>query len=185
MRIVGGSLRGRKLKLPVGGKIRPTSDRTRESVFNLLGPDFMGEKALDLFSGTGALGIESLSRGFEKAVFVDQDKLALVITRENLERCDLLQRARLEGCRVSEYLSRPDPWAPFDLILADPPYKKGLLAETLDTIARSDWIARSGHVVFESERFLTLPEQVGCLQLLKRRTYGDSCIHIYCCKECS
>lgn len=181
MRVIGGCIKGHSLKLPSNREIRPSSDRTRESIFNLLGPHINGETVLDLFAGTGALGIEALSRGYDLGVFVENDRIACKLIRENLEHCDLLEKSRLESCSASTYLERMDEAAPFDLILADPPYHKGLLCPVLLSIARPEWISKEGLVVLESEKNLKLPVETGCIKCVKRRQYGDACIHVYMC----
>jgi 16S rRNA (guanine966-N2)-methyltransferase len=179
MRIVGGHMRGRKLKAPANLALRPTSDRVRESIFNLIGPGVPGRKALDLFAGTGALGIEALSRGCSETVFVERDSRALHIIQENLSRC-----AVGAGCRVvvrdaMRFLSKLDADAPFDLVLVDPPYRKDMIGKVLELLDALPWLTGEGVVVCESESSLQLPDKIGNLCLLKHRKYGDTAVHIF------
>jgi 16S rRNA (guanine966-N2)-methyltransferase len=179
MRVVGGELRGRKLKAPEGRAIRPTSDRTRESIFDLLGPGPCGERALDLFAGTGALGIEAVSRGAKIAVFVEQDRAALALIRANLALCGIAAACRLEAREVLRHLALPDRDAPYDLVLLDPPYRQGLAASALALLGAAEWVAPGGVVVAEVERELALPEAIGSLSLFKNRRYGDTAVWLY------
>ncbi|MBN2496894.1 MAG: 16S rRNA (guanine(966)-N(2))-methyltransferase RsmD [Deltaproteobacteria bacterium] len=171
MRVVGGAARGRRLRPPQGRFIRPTSDRIRESIFDLLGPGPTGPRALDLFAGTGALGIEALSRGSAQAVFVERDRRALALIRENLQRCGFRARAELL-CRDALRFLRAEPAEPFDLILLDPPYGQGLLEPSLRALGSRAWLRVSGCVLCESEAQLDPPAEAGCLALGRRKIYG-------------
>jgi len=179
MRVVGGSLRGRSLKSPPGRKLRPTSDRIRESIFDLLGPGPPGAKVLDLFAGTGALGIEALSRGCQLGVFVEQDRTALGLIRDNLTACELSDRARVEVRDVFQFLQRLHAAAPFDLVLLDPPYRQDLALRALQQLAADHWTSQQGVVVCEAEKELELPDQIGGLTRTKHKHYGDTSVHVY------
>jgi 16S rRNA (guanine(966)-N(2))-methyltransferase RsmD len=179
MRIVGGDARGRRLKAPPSDRIRPTSDRIREAIFDLLGPGPYSGSALDLFAGTGALGIEALSRGFETAVFVEKDRIALGLIRENLARCGYEDRCRVEEKEVLRFLEVMDAAAPFNLVLLDPPYKKQLVAGCLERLARSRWMSDDGRIVCETERDLELPGRVETFERAKHKRYGDTSVHVY------
>jgi 16S rRNA (guanine966-N2)-methyltransferase len=183
MRVVGGEARGRRLKAPPSDRIRPTSDRIREAVFDLLGPPgedrgFEGS-VLDLFAGTGALGIEALSRGYPTAVFVEHDRVARGLIRENLARCGYSDRCRVEAKDVFRFLQVLDAAAPFTLVLLDPPYKKQLVLETLERLAGSRWVADDGRIVCEGERDLKLPTRVERFERAKHKRYGDTSVHVY------
>src|SRR5690625_2700284 len=123
MRVVSGTARGRRLKAVPGQSTRPTSDKVKEAIYSRIGPYFPGGQALDLYAGTGALGIEALSRGMERAVFVEIDKKAMNVIRENLQTTQLLERAQLYrndvDQAIQQIMSQQDS---FDLILLDPPY---------------------------------------------------------------
>ncbi|NMB76709.1 MAG: 16S rRNA (guanine(966)-N(2))-methyltransferase RsmD [Myxococcales bacterium] len=179
MRIVGGELRGRRLFGPKASDVRPTSDRVREAIFDLLGPGPLSGRVLDLFAGTGALGIEALSRGCERAVFVESAPAAAAVIRRNLETCRLLDRARIARADVARFLSGTDPDRPFALILLDPPYRQGLAQEALSAITSGEWVAPAGVVVAEAEKGAALPERVGGLGLAKHKIYGDTAVFIY------
>jgi 16S rRNA (guanine(966)-N(2))-methyltransferase RsmD len=179
MRIVGGDARGRRLKAPSSDRIRPTSDRIREAIFDLLGPGPFSGSVLDLFAGTGALGIEALSRGFENAVFVERDRVALGLIRENLARCGYEDRCRVEEKDVLRFLDVHDAAAPFALVLLDPPYKKQLVAGCLERLVRSPWVSDDGRIVCEGERDLELPRRVEAFERAKHKRYGDTSVHVY------
>ena len=179
MRIVGGEARGRRLKAPPSERIRPTSDRIREAIFDLLGPGPNSGSVLDLYAGTGALGIEALSRGFETAVFVEKDRIALGLIRENLARCGYEDRCRVEEKDVPRFLEVLDAAAPFSLVLLDPPYKQQLVAATLERLARSRWVSDGARIVCETERDLELPGRVETFERAKHKRYGDTSVHVY------
>jgi 16S rRNA (guanine(966)-N(2))-methyltransferase RsmD len=183
MRVVGGDARGRRLKSPPSKRIRPTSDRIREAIFDLLGPPGEGQaysgSVLDLFAGTGALGIEALSRGFNNAVFVESDRVALGLIRENLARCGYEGRCRVEAQDVFEFLKVLDAAAPFELVLLDPPYGQQLVAKALQRLSQSSWVKAGGRIVCEGERDLELGEQAGSFVRAKHKRYGDTSVHVY------
>ncbi len=179
MRVVGGEARGRRLKAPPSDRIRPTSDRIRETIFDLLGPEGFQGSVLDLFAGTGALGIEALSRGCQTCVFVESDRVAGGLIRENLARCGYQGRCRVEAQDVFRFLEVLDAAAPFSLVLLDPPYKKQLALETLERLAGSRWLRDDGRIVCEGERDLDLPERVEMFERAKHRRYGDTSVHLY------
>jgi 16S rRNA (guanine(966)-N(2))-methyltransferase RsmD len=180
MRVVGGSLRGRKLKSPPGRILRPTSDRIRESIFDLLGPErATGRRALDLFAGTGALGIEALSRGYETAVFVENNPRALELIRGNIDLAGLADRAQVRSGDVFQYLKNPGDSRSFDLVLLDPPYGKGLAEKAMEALAGSGLPGERSVVVCETEHGVDLPDRFGNLALEKHRKYGDTAVHLY------
>ncbi len=179
MRVVAGKLRGKRLFTPADEEIRPTSDRTREAIFDLLGPTRRGRQVLDLFSGTGALGIEALSRGFERALFAERDRRALSLLQKNLEHCRLTAQSLVEPVDVLRFLQKPHPWGAFDLALLDPPYRQGLVERTLTALASGSWLSEIGVVVCEGERELTLEERYGPLVQIKHRVYGSASVHLF------
>lgn len=179
MRVIGGEARGRRLKSPPGRLLRPTSDRIREAIFDLLGPGPHRGAVLDLFAGTGALGIEALSRGFERAVFVERNHSAQEIVSENLARCGFDERSRLVRGDVFDFLSVVDPHAPFELILLDPPYGQGLAEQTLRRLAAGRWAAPQGRVVCELEGKALLQEKLERFERIKCKRYGDTLVAVY------
>jgi 16S rRNA (guanine966-N2)-methyltransferase len=152
MRVVAGRLRGRALVSPADDAIRPTSDRLRETLFNILSHRFtdklIGGRVLDLFAGTGALGIEALSRGAAEAVFVDDSPAARGLIRENLEALGLAGQARVLR-RDATRLGPAAPNDPFDLVFCDPPYRKGLAASALAAAAAGGWLKPGAIAVVE------------------------------------
>mgnify|MGYP001404489573 CR=1 FL=1 len=132
MRVVAGSARGRRLKTPEGRAIRPSTDRIRESMFNLLGPGHLAECVLDAFAGTGALGIEALSRGVQQATFIDRDPKALALVRQNLGLCGFDSRARVR--RGDALALLPGVAVGCDLVFLDPPYRQGLVEACLEIL---------------------------------------------------
>lgn len=151
MRVITGSARGRKLKEPKNMDIRPTTDRVKESIFNILQFDIEGRRVLDLFAGTGQLGIEALSRGAKSATFVDESSEAVKIIKDNLEHC------KLQGEVIREdsitFLGR---CGKFDIIFLDPPYASGLLEAALKKIIQFDILADGGIIICETNSEKTI-----------------------------
>lgn len=181
MRIIAGRWRGRALasvgKGDPGAHLRPTTDRVRESLFSMLtggrfGDPLTGARVLDLFAGTGALGLEALSRGAEEAVFVDDGRVAQKLIRENIGKCSA-EAARLIARDATRIGANPD--APFGLIFLDPPYGRGLGEKALAAALAGGWIATQALVVWEENAPVTPPEG---LTLLEARRYGDTTISL-------
>lgn len=181
MRIIGGAFRGRRLaqlgKGDAGAHLRPTSDRVRESLFNVLTsryPDRLeGARVLDLFAGTGALGLEALSRGAAEAVFVENGRTALGLLRRNIALCGAEGRTRV----LARDARRPGPaLAVCDLVFLDPPYGKGLGETALTAAMREGWLAEGALVVWEESTAVTPPEG---LTLLDERRFGDTVIRFF------
>lgn len=136
-------------------------------------------RALDLFSGAGALGIEALSRGFDRAVFVDNDRTALRLIRKNLSLCRAENLARVLDREAAHFLKKLDSDAPFSLVLLDPPYHKGLALPALELLGRPGWLDEDGVVVCETEVDVALPDRVGGFSLNKHKIYGDTAVWLY------
>lgn len=173
MRVVAGEFRGRKLVAPAGDATRPTADRVREALFSILG-DISGLRVLDLYAGSGALGIEALSRGAAAAVFVDSSQAAVTAIRRNLSELGLEAPVQRRDALV--YLATAAAGDPYDLVFADPPYDSALrigpdLAERLPPILSEDAV-----IVTESNKRapLELP-----FPLLRERSYGDTRIAVH------
>lgn len=180
MRIVGGRFRGRPIASPAGALTRPTSDRVREALFNILLhgiPDFEieGARVLDLFAGTGALGLEALSRGAAYCLFVEDDADARGVIRENIEALGLTGASKLWR-RDAAKLGPAAPMQPFQLLFADPPYGKGLGDQALAAAASGGWLSPGAVCVLE-ERADAEPEIPAAFTLLDRRVYGDTALH--------
>ena len=176
MRVVAGTLRGRRLKTPEGRSIRPTTDRIREAIFNLLGPSLDACCALDAFAGPGALGIEALSRGVDRVTFVDRDPRAQALLRENLKRCGLGGQAEVLQSDALGIIEQRG--AGFELIFLDPPYEQNLVLLALENLVQLT-LAEGSRVVCECEAKLELPERLGRLRRIKQRRYGDTQVAIF------
>jgi len=185
MRVTGGRKKGRILGSFKGLDIRPTSDLVREAIFNLIGQDFTGARVLDLFAGTGALGIEALSRGASIAVFIDRSERSVKLIRRNLSRCDM----EPVGITVKWNLARGLPWKNpwlrqgMDLVFIDPPYRKGLIPVILAGLCEGKILSPSSVVVAESSKTEPLPKVIRDLKMVKTRTYGETKIDIFTCED--
>jgi 16S rRNA (guanine966-N2)-methyltransferase len=177
MRVVGGQFRGRALATPEDQAIRPTSDRVRESVFNILAhgsaaTNFAGKKVLDLFAGTGALGIEAVSRGAAQCLFVEEDADARGLIRDNIEALGLTGITKVFR-RDATALGEAGKYGAFDLIFLDPPYGKGLGERSLASALAGGWIASGATIVFEERKDAIIALPPG-LRLLDTRVWGDT-----------
>ena len=178
MRVTGGTLRGRRLLAPPPG-VRPSADRLRESLFARLG-ELRGAQALDLYAGTGALGIESLSRGVASAVFVERSPRSLAILKRNLAALELTERSRILREDASHGVRRLGrEGRRFGLVLVDPPYGSGEDERALRALVESGVLAPRGMVVVERSRRHPLPAIVG-LERIDERRYGDTVIDRFC-----
>ena len=178
MRIVGGRLRGRALAAPKSRAIRPTADRLRESLFNILvhayGDPVTGARVLDLFAGTGALGLEALSRGAAFALFVDDAAEARALLRENIAALGLAGVTRVFR-RDAAKLGAAHPLAPFSLAFLDPPYGQGLAEQALAGAQAGGWLAQDALVVVEEAATAGFAAPAG-FDELERRDYDDSAL---------
>lgn len=187
MRITGGSAGGRKLAAPKPGQahIRPTCDRVREALFNILADRIAGCKVLDLFAGTGAIGIEALSRGAAFALFVDQSLEAGRLIETNLRTCfsqpqaAFVQLNLATATHLQPVQTRIPPATRFDLVFMDPPYQKKLAEHMLAVVQKSDILASNALVIVEEHRSVILPAEVGFLTILDQRRYGETRIWLY------
>ena len=173
MRIISGKLRGRKLQTFKGSDVRPTADRVRESLFNILAQKPLNASVLDLYSGTGALGIEALSRGARMAVFVDNSIHALTVLRKNLDRCALLQGAQVIKWDIVKSLACLQIYPQtFDLVFMDPPYNRRLVPLTVQHLLQSRSLAPSALLVAEHEAQLSPEIDSSWLTCFDSRHYG-------------
>lgn len=175
IRITGGSARSRFLVSPKGLDVRPTASRVREAIFNVVGPRVAGARVLDLYAGVGTLGLEALSRGAERVVFVERAAACAALIRANLERLDLAARGRVVCGDTMRFLERPGPDAPFDLAFVDPPYRTGALPRLLPLIFGADIISGTGLVVVEHGTDEGLPEGSGWT-VGRTYTYGKTAV---------
>ncbi|MBE9535624.1 MAG: 16S rRNA (guanine(966)-N(2))-methyltransferase RsmD [Proteobacteria bacterium] len=180
MRVISGTLKGKRLESFSSPKIRPTSDRVKESLFNILGSALIeGAEVLDLFSGTGNLGIESLSRGAKLACFAENDRESLKTLRANLSSCGLTDKADIITLDVLKALQLLEKRGrSFDVIFLDPPYMKGLAGRTLEVLGESS-IAGDALVVAEHAAKEEMQDCYGILNMMDRRPYGDTLISFY------
>ncbi len=183
MRITGGEAKGRVLSAFKGLRIRPTSDHVREAIFSILGQDFRGKRVLDLFAGTGSLGLEALSRGAIKAVFVDVSPRAIELIRKNLEICSFTNRAVV--CRKDLKKGLPPVTCmgggigPFHVVFMDPPYRAGLVSRCIVLLLQKGALANEAVVVAETHKSERLPQEIHGLNLVDQRTYGDTKINFF------
>ncbi len=176
MRIVGGSLGGRVLRAPHGAATRPTSEKVREAIFNILGP-VEGARVLDLFAGSGALGLEALSRGAAHATFVDAGRPALAAIRANLRALGLEDRAAVLAMDAPAAAAQP-PAAPWALVFVDPPYASDLARRAVLALPPGS-LAPGARIVIEHDRRGTPPEQLGSLLRTDQRRYGDTMVSFF------
>jgi 16S rRNA (guanine966-N2)-methyltransferase len=180
VRIVGGEFRGRPLAAPKSGAIRPTSDRTRESLFNILSHSYPeslnGTRVLDLFSGTGALGIEALSRGARYCLFVEESAEGRGLLRENVEALSLQGKTRIFR-RDATDLGPAGAIDPFNLVFADPPYGRGLGEQALVCTAENGWLVNDALVVLEESAAANVSLST-VFETLETRSYGESVIRL-------
>jgi len=177
MRIISGISKGRKLVTPRDHSLRPTSDRVKESIFNALQGKLEGKVVLDLFAGTGNLGIEALSRGAKKTIFVEKGRLALRLIQRNLNLFGLKDRSEIfpkDANRAIGILKQKGE--SFDLILMDPPYEKGLIHKTLKTLNSHQIFHKDSILVVEHNRREPLPRTLGGWNLIRQRRIGETVI---------
>ncbi len=177
MRVIAGSARGRRLKRPSGTATRPTSDLIRGAIFDML--DAAGvsyERVLDLYAGSGALGIEALSRGEGTCDFVERDPQAAAVIRENLEATGLAARARVHRAGVARAASRLR--GPYSLILADPPYADAAALSVIDAVAAAVADENTALALEHSKR-TEPPPSLGPLRLVRTRRHGDTAVSVY------
>lgn len=169
------------MKGPAGPGLRPTSDRVKEALFSILTPSITGARFLDLYAGTGAIGIEALSRGAQHATFVESHPASLLVLRDNVQRCGLAPAADIRSCTAALFLRRHERGgAPYDIVFADPPYhEKEGDSDLLSSIASSAIIADRSLVVLEHFTKLTVPPQVGRLVRLRQYRYGDTTLSVF------
>ncbi|WP_042145040.1 16S rRNA (guanine(966)-N(2))-methyltransferase RsmD [Paucisalibacillus sp. EB02] len=175
MRVIAGIHKGRQLKAVPGNNTRPTTDKVKESIFQIIGPFFRGGKALDLFAGSGSLGIEALSRGMDYCIFVDKHPKAIKTIHENtslLRLDDQIEVFRTDAYRALAAVAKRE--LSFDIIFLDPPYSKISYADLLEIIRKEHLLNEDGIIYCEHDVNDELPEQVSGLNLIKQTKYGGT-----------
>lgn len=181
MRVIAGTNRGRRLYTPRANHLRPTSDRVREALFSILGNRLTKSRMLDLYAGTGAVGIEALSRGAAHVTSVESDREALELLRRNMQICRISDELSTRAQAVQQFLRTPDQWGtPYDIVFADPPYSDAEeVASLLSEPQSKDLFSADSWLVIEHATRATLPMSVGCTQFLRRYRYGDTTLSVY------
>ncbi len=181
MRVIAGKYKGRKLASPDNYDIRPTTDKAKEALFSILTNDIPGARVLDLFAGTGSLGIEALSRGADSCVFCDSSRAAVSLVKQNLDHCGTEEETQV---RTGDYRTVLQSLSgKFDIILLDPPYGRGLLDDAFRIIAERGLLSEDGAIVAEYRKEEVLPEVFHGFEREKERRYGIVKLAIYRCGE--
>lgn len=181
MRVIAGTNRGRRLDTPRTHHLRPTSDRVREALFSILGNRLANGRMLDLYAGTGSVGIEALSRGAAHVTSVESDREALKLLRRNIQICQIGDEYSLRPQAVEDFLRNPSQWnGPYDIVFADPPYSDAQgFSASLAERATDQLFAADSWLVIEHATRTTLPMSLGGAQLLRRYRYGDTALSVY------
>jgi 16S rRNA (guanine966-N2)-methyltransferase len=180
LRVVSGNCKGRPLKAVPGSTTRPTTDKVKEALFNMIGPYFDGGIGLDLFAGSGGLGIEGLSRGLEKVIFIDRDAKAIQVIHENIKSCHFEEKTevyRNDADRALKALIKRE--LSFDYIFLDPPYKKQQLVSLMEKMDEKQLLNNNGVIVCEHSRDVDLPQLLGEFKQIKHEKYGIIAVTIY------
>jgi 16S rRNA (guanine(966)-N(2))-methyltransferase RsmD len=180
MRIIAGTLKGRKLSAPSGLGLRPTSDKVKESLFNILSGQIEGAAFLDLYAGTGSVGMDALSRGAQNVVFVENNMRHLQYLKKNLSSCSFEGKAEIFAVAASDFLKKVRRSTRlFDIIFIDPPYESGEVEKILPMLQEGDMMTDQGMVIIEHFHKKALPEKSGNLFLLKKYKYGETVLSFY------
>ncbi|MDP3091055.1 MAG: 16S rRNA (guanine(966)-N(2))-methyltransferase RsmD [Nitrospira sp.] len=180
MRVIAGSHRGRRLQGPHGTTLRPTSDRVREALFSILGNRLPDSRVLDLFAGTGAIGIEALSRGAAHVTAVESQAESLKLLRHNVAECGMNTLVTIQARTVKQFLTRPELWGgPYDIVFADPPYDLAYKLEDIFQTVHATLTPPDAWLVVEHASKSTLPDRLGLATFRKHYQYGDTALSIY------
>ena len=177
MRIVSGNYGGRSLKTLDGKTTRPTSDKVRGAIFNMIGPYFEGGRVLDLFAGSGGLSIEAVSRGMESAVLVERDRKAQAIIRENISMTKEADKFQLLAMEANQALGQLT--GTFDVVFLDPPYAREEIMDNIQQLCQRKLLAEDAMVVCETDKAVDLPEEIADLGIWKQKVYGISKVTVY------
>lgn len=177
MRIIAGEYKGRRLESPADYSVRPTTDKVKEALFSILTEKIWGSRVLDLFSGTGNLGIEALSRGARECVFCDSSRESLRLIKSNIAHCKAQDGARIVPGDFRKTLANLE--GEFDIILLDPPYGKGFLEPAFEIISQQSLLAEDGVIVAEHRKEEEIPDELYGFTKIKERKYGVIKLSIY------
>ncbi|MBM7643609.1 16S rRNA (guanine(966)-N(2))-methyltransferase RsmD [Streptococcus loxodontisalivarius] len=177
MRIVSGEFGGRPLKTLEGKTTRPTSDKVRGAMFNMIGPYFDGGRVLDLFAGSGGLSIEAVSRGMDEAVLVEKDRRAQAIVQENIKMTKSEKQFSLLKMEAERAISQLA--GTFNLIFLDPPYAKEQIVANIEALDARGLLAEDVMIVCETDKSVELPEEIASVGIWKQKTYGISKVTVY------
>ena len=177
MKIVSGTYGGRPLKTLEGKTTRPTSDKVRGAMFNMIGPYFDGGRVLDLYAGSGGLSIEAVSRGMEQAVLIEKDRRAQGIIASNIQMTKESHKFQLLKMEAHQALNQLQ--GTFDLIFLDPPYAKEQIVADIEALAERGLLGEEVMVVCETDKAVDLPEEIACLGIWKEKIYGISKVTVY------
>lgn len=170
-------MKGRRILAPAGLALRPTPNKVREALFNILSDQIKGASMLDLYAGTGAIGIEALSRGARHVSFVEQNRKHLKYLRKNLKTCLLTNESSLFGTTASIFLKRKT--RSYRLIFLDPPYLSSEIEVLLPRLKEGDMISANGSIIIEHFYKKMLPQEIGNIYLIKKRKYGETALSFY------
>lgn len=177
MRIIAGDLKGRKLAMPKDSQIRPTTDKVKEALFSMLAPYIEDAIVIDLFAGTGGLGLEAISRGAKRVYFGDRARTSLTLTKTNIKSCKAEDKSVVLHGDWKEVLSRiPEP---ADIILLDPPYQAELLIDTIRQISEHSLLKNGGIIVAEHGTNVLLPNHLYGLEKFREKQYGTILITLF------
>ena len=179
MKVITGLARGKNLIAPMGEHTRPTLSRIKEAIFSAIQFDIADKVVLDLFAGSGQMGIEALSRLAKSAVFVDNDKAAIVAISRNLQETGLISKSKIENSECFSYVRHQRGTKKFDIVFVDAPYGKGLTDSMLKNIANTDVCTDDAFVICECEKSEKLSESYGNFTIFKDKTYAKTRIVIY------
>ncbi len=181
MRVIAGTHRGRRLESPPGRVLRPTSDRVREALFSILGNRLPHSRFLDLYAGTGAIGIEAVSRGATRVTCVESTETARKFLRQNISYCEMSKQVTVCAQPVDRFLSQPEYWdGPYDLIFADPPYAAVPEFVALIDGVNTEWLfSADSWLVVEHATKTTLPDSIARAIFRRRYRYGDTMLSVF------
>ncbi|HVF91490.1 MAG TPA: 16S rRNA (guanine(966)-N(2))-methyltransferase RsmD [Blastocatellia bacterium] len=184
MRVIGGKYRGRQLRTAAGLDVRPTSDRLRETLFNILAPSIRGSRFLDICAGSGAVGIEALSRGASHVTLIESSRQTCAIIRENIRALAIGDEARVINREAAQEISRlSGEGEPFDIVFLDPPYASALYSEVLERVSQGGLISDDGIVVVEHGSKKPPRESYGRLRVYREVRQGESALAFYSFRE--